>query len=411
MKPNGRHPEKALTAIRVRNIKAPGRYADGNGLYLIVDKSGAKRWMLRTMVRGKRRDMGLGSVRLVTLAEAREKAAQFRKVAREGGDPFTERQRNSRAVPTFQQAADKVHSERSPAWKNRKHAAQWINTLRRYAYPTFGNQRVDQIETPDVLRALSPIWLTKPETARRVRQRIGVVLDWAKAAGFRVGDNPVEGVTKGLPKQPDNENHHAAMPYNDIPAFVSELRESKFDGAVKFALEFLILTGTRTNEVLGATWDEVDFESENWTIPSERMKASRAHRVPLADCCLEVLVSARKRFKSSYYVFPGRLSERPLSDMSLLMVLRRMDVQATVHGFRSSFRDWAAEQTNFPREVCEMALAHTIKNKAEASYRRGDLLEKRRRLMEAWSDFVSSNNTNIVSLKSAKIAKQSRRTN
>ncbi|MBM1174561.1 tyrosine-type recombinase/integrase [Microvirga arabica] len=391
MKPRGRHPEKSLTAVQVRSLSRPGRYADGNGLYLVVEPSGAKRWVLRTIVRGKRRDMGLGGLSLVTLAEAREKALTYRKLAREGGDPLAERRKAQTVLPTFAEAAERVHAEHQASWKNGKHAQQWINTIQQYALPVIGQRRVDQIDTPDVLKVLSPIWLTKPETARRVRQRIGTVLDWAKAAGFRAGDNPVVGVAKGLPKQGDRDDHHAALPYAQVPEFVSRLRASDSSELVRLAFEFLILTACRTSEVLGARWEEVDLAERVWVVPTERMKTGRQHRVPLSERAVEILMRAKETGGGSDYLFPGRGGTKPLSNMVFLMALRRMQLDITAHGFRSSFRDWAAEQTSFPREVCEMALAHVIENRVEAAYRRGDLFEKRRDLMEQWSEFARAN--------------------
>jgi integrase len=390
MKPRGRHPEKALSAIGIRSLSKPGRYADGNGLYLIVDPSGAKRWVLRTVVHGRRRDIGLGGLQLVTLSEAREKAVEYRRIARQGGDPLAEKRHARRLVPSFEEAAQSVHRDRSAAWHNSKHSAQWLSTLSQYAFPVFGSRRVDHIDTPDVLRVLSPIWLTKPETARRVRQRIGTVLDWSKAAGFRSGDNPVESVSLGLPKQPDRAGHHAALAYPDVPAFVARLRDSRISEPGKLAFEFLILTATRTNEVLGARWAEIDFDSATWTIPAERTKISRPHRVPLSLRSVQILDRAREFSANGTLVFPGRHSDTPMSNMVFLMALRRMGVNATAHGFRSAFRDWAAECTSYPHEVCEMALAHTIKSKTEAAYRRGDLFDKRRNLMEEWSSFIGS---------------------
>ena len=381
----GRHPEKALTAVQVRSLKTPGRFADGHGLYLVVDPSGAKRWLLRIIVQEKRRDIGLGSLSLVSLAEAREKALAYRKVARDGGDPLADRRKSEVTVPTFAEAAELVHAEHKATWKNTKHAAQWITTLRTYANPHFGAKRVDQIETPDVLRVLAPIWLTKGETASRVRQRISTVLDWAKAAGHRSGDNPVEGVTRGLPKQGERAEHHAALSYAEVPAFVARLRAMPGQGEIsRLAFEFLILTAARTSEVLGAQWSEINETEALWTVPASRMKAGREHRVPLSGRAREVLTQAKALGGGSALVFPGRAGTKPLSNMVFSMALRRMKVQVTAHGFRSSFRDWAAEATNLPREVAEMALAHTIENRVEAAYRRGDLLARRRELMEQW---------------------------
>ena len=305
MKQKGRHPDKALTATKVRQLSKPGRYSDGNGLYLIVDPSGAKRWNLRTVVHRRRRDIGLGGIKLVSLAEAREKALFYRKIARDGGDPLVEKRREQRFVLTFEEAARAVHTERLAAWRNSKHATQWINTLATYAFPFFGNRRVDQIETPDVLRALSSIWLTKPETARRVKQRIGVVFDWAKAAGHRTGDNPVDGVLKGLPRQPERVRHHAALPYSEIPSFVRSLRNQRKSQIMRLAFEFLILTAARTNEVLLANWDEIDLDRNLWTIPAERMKVGREHRVPLGARSQKILRRTKLLAADSELVFPG----------------------------------------------------------------------------------------------------------
>ncbi|MEQ8964830.1 MAG: integrase arm-type DNA-binding domain-containing protein [Azospirillaceae bacterium] len=399
MKPRRPHPDRALSAVKVRALTEPGRYADGNGLYLVVDPSGAKRWMLRTVVHGRRRDIGLGSARLVTLAEAREKARDYRKVAREGGDPLTEIRAARRVVPTFAEAAVRVHGDRTRAWRNAKHARQWLSSLETHVFPVIGGYRVDRIETADVLRVLAPLWLAKPETARRLRQRIATVLDWAKAAGFRTGDNPVEGVAGGLPRQPDRQAHHAALPYTEVPAFVRRLRTSDASEPVRLAFEFLIVTAARTGEVREARWGEIDLAGGFWTVPGNRMKAGRPHRVPLAPRVVAILERARALAGDSDLVFPGRSPVQPLSGMTFLMTLRRMGMTATVHGFRSAFRDWAAERTAFSQEVCEMALAHTIRNKAEAAYRRGDLLEKRRALMTAWAYYVAGEAADVVPLR------------
>jgi integrase len=383
----GKHPEKALSALKIKNLSAPGRYADGNGLYLVIDPSGARRWLLRTVVQGKRRDIGLGGLAVVPLAEAREKAASFRRVARQGGDPLAERRAARKVIPTFKVAAETVHAEHEATWKNAKHTQQWINTLTQYAFPTIGDMRVDRIDTPDILKVLSMIWLTKPETARRLRQRMSNVFDWTKAAGFRDLGNPVEGVTRGLPKQTTAERHHEAMPYANVPSFLTALRSTTSSDTAKLAFEFLILTATRTSEVLLAQWQEIDLKEKLWTIPAERMKANRQHRVPLAQRSIEILEQAKALSIGSPFVFPGRSIEKPLSNVIFLKILGRMDISATGHGFRSSFRDWASETTSFSRELAEMALAHTIENKVEAAYRRGDLLEKRRELMSDWANF------------------------
>jgi hypothetical protein len=265
-----RHPDKALSPVRINALKVKGRYADGNGLYLVVDQNGAKRWLLRTIVYGRRRDLGLGSLRLVTLAEAREKACHYRKIAREGGDPIAAKRKAQTAVPTFAEAAQRVHAEHSKAWRS-KHEAQWINTLSQYAFPVIGARRVDQVDTADILRILGPVWLKRPETARRVRQRIKTVFDWAKVAGFRTEGNPVEAVEKALPRQPERRGHFEAMPYDDVPTFIRRLRDiDSTPGQARLAFELLILTATRTSEVLGARWNEMELGREPINLLSGR---------------------------------------------------------------------------------------------------------------------------------------------
>lgn len=273
------HPYQRLSPFKVRALKTPGRYADGNGLYLMVEPSGAKRWLLRTMVQGRRRDIGLGGARLVSLAEAREAARRYRAIARSGGDPFAER-RKARPTLCFEAAAREVYKQHQPSWRNAKHKEQWINSLAEYAFPIIGAAPVDQIAPAEVLRVLSPIWLTKAETARRVKQRIKAVFDWAKASGLRSGDNPVEAIAKALPKQPERVRHHAALAYAQVPAFLRSLQASGVGEPVKLAFEFMILTATRTSEALNASWREFDLDERLWTIPAERMKAGRPHRVP-----------------------------------------------------------------------------------------------------------------------------------
>jgi integrase len=270
-----------LTAVRINSLSVAGRYADGNGLYLVVDPSGAKRWVLRTVVRGKRRDIGLGGLRLVPLAEARAKALEYRKLARDGGDPIAARRQAKTVVPTFAEAAIRTIDQHRPNWKNAKSVTAWNRTLATYVFPVFGQKPVDRIETSDVLKALSPIWLAKPETARRVRRRIAVILDWAKAAGYRTGDNPVEGVERGLPRHTEKRDHFGAIPYTDVPKFMQSLSTVNTSEFARLGFAFLILTAARTNEVLKAEWAEIDIDKAIWTIPAIRMKASREHRVPL----------------------------------------------------------------------------------------------------------------------------------
>lgn len=395
------HPNKTLSdgGKNKQGIKhlESGTYADGGGLYLQVDEGGSRSWLLRTMVQGKRRWMGLGGYPVVSLAEARDDALTYRKVAKQGGDPFAERDKNKTTAPTFEQAARTVHGEHSAAWRNVKHRDQWINTLAEYAFPVFGDKRVDLVDSADLLTALAPIWLTKPETARRVRQRVGAVLDWAKAKTFRSADNPVREISKALPKQSDRASHHAALPYAEVPEFIIRLREASTSEVVKLALEFLILTATRTSEVLGAKWAEINLDKAEWTIPDERMKAQRDHRVPLSPRCVAVLRRAKEVSGDSEYVFA--LSRKRLSGMVFLMLLRRMKLEFTVHGFRSSFKDWASEQTNFPNDVSEAALAHTVKSATEASYKRTDFFDKRRKLMETWAGYLKNTSGKVVSLR------------
>jgi integrase len=393
-----KHPDKALTAVQIRAFNKPGRYADGNGLYLKVTESGAKRWELRTVVRGKRCDIGLGGLKLVSLAEARDEALKYRKMARNDEDPVAAKRRARKGVPTFKEAAEAVHKEHAKGWKNAKHHDQWINTLKTYAFPVFGDRKVDLLQTPEVLKALTPVWLAKPETARRVRQRIGTVLDWAKAAGFRAGDNPVGEISRALPRQPDRRGHHAALPYAEVPAFLRKLHEAEPTSA-SIAFEFLVLTAARTAEVLEARWSEIDLEQAAWTIPADRMKAGREHRVPLPPRAIELLGKAKELSAGSEFIFPGRSGAKPMSNMVLLMTMRRLEMPYTVHGFRSAFRDWASERTNFPREICEAALAHIVRDKTEAAYRRGDLFDKRRELMATWASFGGAEKATVVPIR------------
>jgi integrase len=387
-------PKMSLTAVAVRQLAKPGRYADGNGLYLVVDPSGARRWLLRIMVQGRRRDIGLGSARLVPLATARDAATDMRRMARDGGDPVAERRLRRATAPTFIIAAQKVHAETVDSWKNKKHAAAWLTTLETYAFPTIGDRPIDRIETADVLSILTPIWLTKAETARRVRQRMRTVFDWARVAYGLRGVNPVDGVERALPKQSDRGEHFAALPYAQVAAFMATLRHGSIANPTLLAFEFLILTACRTNEVLLATWDEIDLAAATWTIPAVRMKGHETHVVPLSKRAQAILTTMTALTADSGFVFPSPRPGKPLSNMVFLMALRRMELAITAHGFRSSFRDWAAEETHFPNFVVEKALAHTIKNKVEAAYRRGDLLKKRRELMDAWATYCAGNAVN-----------------
>ena len=380
-------------------MNEPGFYTDGQGLYLKVDPSGAKRWVQRLVIQGRRCDLGLGSASMVSLADARETALENRKLARSGGDPLAAR-RQADAVLTFEIAAQKVHDLHLPTWRNAKHGQQWINTLKTYVYPYFGKKKLDTITSADVLSALTPIWHSHPETARRVRQRIGTVMKWAIAQGWR-DNNPAESISSVLPKHDrSNVQHHKALPYNQVAGAIEQVVQGRASLSSKLALEFLILTASRSGEVRGALWEEVGFENDEWIVPAHRMKAKRPHRVPLSPRCLEILRQAKKLEEvGSGYVFPGSIVGKPLSDSTLSKLLKDLDINAVPHGFRSSFRDWAGEQTNFSREICEFALAHVIRDKAEAAYARSDLFEKRRKLMNTWAQYLSLNDSKIIQLK------------
>lgn len=412
-----------LTVAEVRNAK-PGRHGDGGGLYLLVrpaspkqaergEKDGGRFWLFRYRPKGgKMREMGLGRAGpgrdAVTLAAARDNARAYLDVVRAGGDPLAKREaekarREAEAqaalasAVTFRDAAARYIAAHEAAWRNDKHRAQWSSSLQTYAYPSFGDLPVGSIATGHVMLALDPIWRAKPETASRLRGRIEAVLDYAKVAGWREGENPARWrghLANMLPKRSKvaRVEHHAALPWKAMSGFMAELAARQDNGMAALALQFTILTAARSGETLGARWSEIDLADAVWTVPAERMKAGREHRVPLSSSALDVL-RAMARFrpmddaKEEAFVFPGRLPRKPLSSMSMAMLLRRMGrSDLTVHGFRSAFRDWASEATAFDRETAEAALAHTLRDKVEAAYRRGDLFQKRRRLMQAWAD-------------------------
>jgi integrase len=375
-----------LTAARLKSLTEPGRYSDGDGLFLVVKPAGGRNWVLRALCAGKRRDIGLGPLKSVDLGDAREAAHQIRRQIARGLDPIAERKRERQAIPNFRDAAQIVHREHKASWKNGKHQSQWLSTLESYAFPKLGNRMVSDIGAPEIRDVLAPIWLSKPETARRVRQRIGTVLDWACVKGFRQTEAPLRSLSKGLPRQPRKDRHFAAMNYVQVPEFIKRLQERESVG--RLALQVLILTAARSGEIRFARWSEIDLDDRLWSIPAERMKMGRPHVVPLSEETIGVLQRASQyRVPTTDLVFPGQKLKRPLSDMSLLKILRDMDLAVTVHGFRSAFRDWVAEQTNFPGDVAEAALAHSVSNKVEAAYRRTDFLAKRRELMRDWGRF------------------------
>ncbi len=378
-----------------RGKLSPGHYADGGGLMLAVANTGSCSWVFRFQRDGKRRELGLGGLITTSLALARSKAAEMREALGRGDTPKPARQSRKEAhaqVMTFKQCAHALIESKRAGWKNVKHADQWVSTLETYAMPVFGPQNVADIDTPSVLRVIEPLWTTKPETASRLRGRIENILDWATTRGYRSGDNPARwrGHLEHLlaaPSKVKRVQHHPALPWGDLPSFMYDLRQR--DGTAARALEFSILTAARSGEVRGATWGEIDLSTHIWTIPATRMKAGREQRVPLTSPVMELLGAIPQGGRGDL-LFPGARGA-PLSDMSLTAVLRRMQrADITVHGFRSSFRDWAGETTPHPREVIEHALAHQIRDRAEAAYARGDLMKKRRALMNDWASFAQS---------------------
>jgi integrase len=398
-----------LNSLKVQRINARGRYSDGGGLYLQVSIGGTKSWLFRFMLNGKKREMGLGAVDLVSLSEARSKTLDCRRLLMEGVDPIDARDSRrklqlleSARTLTFDQCAKSYIDAHRDGWKNAKHVSQWTNTLQTYASPLIGQLPVQAIDTSLIIKVLDPIWREKTETASRLRNRIELILSWATAAGFRSGDNPARWrghLETMLPKKSKVQRvqHHPALPISELGSFMKKLRVQT--GIAAWALEFLILTATRTGEVIGAQWSEINLSEKIWIIPPSRMKAQREHRVPLSPRTIGILEAMQgiHAVEESPFVFPSSRSGKPMSNMALLAVLKRMGYEITTHGFRSTFRDWAAERTNFPREVAEAALAHTI-GKVEAAYRRGDLFEKRRNLMNQWSAFCGDDSNNSISL-------------
>ena len=388
-----------LSPLKVQKEKKPGLYGDGAGLWLHVGPTGGKSWVYRFMLDGTAREMGLGPLHTISLAEARQAAAECRKLRLAGIDPIDARveKRKARRLEaakaiTFKSCAAKYIAANRAAWRNAKHAAQWDATLAAYACPVIGELSVAEIDTGHVTRILEPIWATKPETAARVRGRIEAVLDYARTHRWREGENPARWrghLENVLPRRSKVRKvvHHAALPWSEIGAFMVKL--GKQEGVAAMALRFAVLTAARTGEVIGARWDEIDLLGSTWTVPAGRMKGGREHRVPLPGAAVAVLhEAARLRETGTIVVFPGAKKGKPLSNMAMLVLLRRMGRgDLTSHGFRSTFRDWAAEMTGYQREVVEAALAHAIPDKVEAAYRRGDLFEKRRRLMGEWAEF------------------------
>lgn len=402
---------RMLTELKIKHA-GPGMHLDGDGLYLQVTKAGAKSWVFRFQLNKRRREMGLGPLATVPAKEARRRAAEVRVQVAAGIDPIEERrrlaaeeaERKAQAAAhavTFKKAAEDYIEANRAGWRNAKHAQQWENTLATYVYPVFGDTPVALVTDAQVLEVLTPIWTSKTETAKRIQGRIENILDAAKARKLRSGENPARWrghLDKLLPKPSKvaTVKHHPALPYAEIEQFMPKLRA--VDGVSALALEFLILTACRSGEVLKAAWHEVDTDTGVWTIPAERMKAGKVHRVPLSDAALAVLEKA-KAIKHTDYIFPSVRTGSAMSDMSLTMLLRRLRPGITAHGFRSTFRDWAAEQTMYPGEMAEMALAHVVGNKVEAAYRRGDMFERRRQMMQDWATWCNPRaRDNVVSI-------------
>ncbi|MGP1676196.1 MAG: tyrosine-type recombinase/integrase [Burkholderiales bacterium] len=384
-----------LSQKEVVNKKKPGYYPDGGGLYLQVSESGSKSWLFRFVLNGKERQMGLGPFHTVTLADARADAVESRKLLLAKIDPIEARKakRAGKALDaarsiTFNECATAYINAHRAGWRNGKHADQWTNTIETYCGPVFGALPVQGVDTGLVLKVLEPIWTAKNETATRLRGRIESVLDWATSRGYRTGDNParwrghIDNLLPAISKR-RRVKHHPALPYDQMGQFIASLRTQQ--GIAARALEFLILTATRTGEAIGARRSEIDLDAAMWTIPAERMKAEKEHRVPLSPRTVAIIRELEKTHQGEF-VFPGGKQGRPLSNWAMLQVLRRMESgDITIHGFRSTFRDWASERTSYPPQVCEMALAHSVGDQVEAAYRRGDLFEKRRRLMLDWA--------------------------
>lgn len=385
-----------LTAKSIQALKGKGRYGDGEGLYLEVSRTGGKSWILRTTVQGRRQDIGLGGISWVSLAEAREKARELRKVAKEGGDPKAKRDAHKKA-PTYEEVARTVYEHLKPGWRQTgAHVKHWITSQERYVFPLIGNRPINTIESRDILSVLQPIWFRVPETARKVKRRVRQVMQWAKGANIYIGENPVDAASGSLPRHQTGEvQHYPALPYQEMPVFMADLIDRK--GIAVLALRFLILTVARSGEVRGMTWAEIDLENGLWVVPGSRMKAHKEHRVPLTNEALAVLEAARG--VDADLVFPGRKRGRPMSDMTLAAVIKRMGrTDSTPHGMRSTFRDWVAERTNIPREIAELSLAHEVGSVVERSYRRSDLLAKRRDLMERWARFCCPASADVIEI-------------
>ena len=398
----------ALTVKGVEAKKEPGMYGDGAGLYLRIGPTGAKSWILRTVIHGKRCELGIGSASLVTLAEAREKASGMRKVAREGGDPAADRKAAQKAAieaqkrerMTFEQAAKAVHAKLLPSWRNKKHGEVWLASIELHANPTLGKKPIHTLGRDDVLKVLEPIWADKPETAKRLKQRIGIIFSWAMGEGHYPHTSPLEGLKLALPKMAGSFRHLASLPWRELPKFTTQL--SGRDGMSARCLEFIILTAARSGEARGARWAEIDFEGQAWNLPAERMKRGIPHRVPLAPEAIALLKGIRGL--DPVFVFPSPQRARDgtgkaLSDMAFKLLFGRMGVDGfTTHGFRSTFRDWCSESAHAASELAEAALSHATGNAVTRAYARSDLFERRRALMDSWATHATGKAGQVLQL-------------
>ena len=379
----------ALSATRVRALKKPGRHSDGGGLYLYIGKTGRKSWVQRVTIAGRRRDIGLGAFPSVSLAKARQKALENQAMIAEGRDPLAEKR--ALKMPTFREAAHIVHATNKPRWRNPSHIAGWIQTLERHAVPKLGQKLLDQIERKDVLEVLTPIWTTRPETARRVRQRMRTIFRWAMAHGFMESNPAGEAIDGALPPMPKVKAHFRSLPYQEVASALETVEASQASIAAKLCFRFLVLTAARSGEARGTSWNEIDLQDRVWRIPGGRMKGAAEHRVPLSLQAIDLLGEAAALRDETDWVFPSPLKKgEPLSNMALTKILRTVGLaeRATVHGFRSSFKNWTLEQTDTPWAVSEAALAHILGNSTEQAYARSDLFERRRSLMQQWADYL-----------------------
>ena len=383
-----------LTALKVQQVKAPGKYYDHHGLFLRVEPTGSKRWVQRLTIAGKQREIGLGSASLISLVEARDLAIANKKSAREGLDPIAIKSTQIN-IPTFEDACVEVHALRAPTWSNPKHAAQFLATLKTYVCPKLGKREISKLTSADVLSVLTPIWTSKPETARRLKQRISVVMQWAIAKGFRA-DDPAAALNSALPKNSQKPQHRKFIPYDQVTECLNVVKASKASQSTKLAIELLILTGVRSGDVRGATWSEIDFDRSVWAIPGPRMKMKEAFSIPLSQRALEILTKAKNLTDGSELIFPGSKWGRPLSDMTLSKLIKELGFDADIHGFRTSIRMWVQEKTNTPFDVAEAILAHKVGNKVTAAYARSELLEKRRDVMEGWSSYLNLSSGQIL---------------